>query len=121
MGKFVSYLGLLVVLVLAACQPAGQEPATGGIQVLVVETFLADITRNVAGSQASVASLIPPGLDPHAFEPAPRDVARIAESQLLVINGAGYETWLQPVLANVGGQRQVVVASAGLKSRAARE
>jgi ABC-type Zn uptake system ZnuABC Zn-binding protein ZnuA len=121
MTKFTISLGLLAMLILAACQPGGPATATGGIKVLVVETFLADITRNVAGSQASVDTLIPPGLDPHAFEPAPRDVARIAESQVLVINGAGYETWLQPVLANVGGQRQLVIASAGLKSRAVRE
>ena len=121
MKNIAIYLGLLATIFLVACQPAGPTPAVGGFKVLVVETFLADITRNVAGSRASVDALIPPGLDPHAFEPAPRDVARIAESQVLVVNGAGYETWLQAILKNVGGQRQVVVASAGLTSRSARE
>ncbi len=121
MGKIAINLGLLAVIFLTACQPVGPTPATSGLKVLVVETFLADITRNVAGSRASVDALIPSGLDPHAYEPAPRDVARIAESSVLVINGAGYEAWLQAILNNVGGQRQVVIASAGLKSRSARE
>jgi ABC-type Zn uptake system ZnuABC Zn-binding protein ZnuA len=114
-------VSLLLIMLLAGCQASAPQPVGNGLKVLVVETFLADITRNVAGSRASVDSLVPIGLDPHAFEPAPKDVARLAESQVLVVNGAGLESWLQPVLANVGGQRQVIVASNGLKSRSARE
>jgi ABC-type Zn uptake system ZnuABC Zn-binding protein ZnuA len=60
-------------------------------------------------------------VDPHAFEPAPKDVARIAESAVLLVNGGGLEEWLQPLLTSVGGQRLVVTASAGLTSRTARE
>jgi ABC-type Zn uptake system ZnuABC Zn-binding protein ZnuA len=57
-------------------------------------------------------------MDPHAFDPTPRDVQRISQGQLLVMNGAGFEAWLEPVLENVGGQRTVIEASAGLVSRA---
>jgi ABC-type Zn uptake system ZnuABC Zn-binding protein ZnuA len=121
MTKVVFNVSLMLIMLLAGCQAAAPQPAGAGLKVLVVETFLADITRNVAGSRASVDSLVPLGVDPHAFEPAPKDVARLAESQVLVVNGAGLESWLQPVLANVGGQRQVIVASSGLKSRTARE
>ena len=114
---------LLFSLILAGCQPAAAPatPAASGIKVLAVESFLADVARNVAGSRASVDSLIPLGLDPHAFEPVPKDVARIAESAVLLVNGGGLEAWLQPVLSSVGGQRLVVTASAGLVSRTARE
>lgn len=110
----------LAALCLAGCLPAGTaQPA--GLRVLVVETFLADITQNIAGQRIQVTSLVPLGLDPHAFEPSPQDVARIADSQLLVINGAGFEEWLQPVLSNTGGQHTVIEASAGLQGRSARE
>jgi ABC-type Zn uptake system ZnuABC Zn-binding protein ZnuA len=121
MKQVVINVSLLLIMLLAGCQAATPQPASSGLKVLAVETFLADITRNIAGSRASVDSLIPVGLDPHAFEPAPKDVVRLAESQVLVVNGAGLESWLQPVLTNVGGQRQVIVASSGLKSRTARE
>ena len=107
-------------LVLTGCQTP-VLPAAGGLKVLVVETFLADITQNVAGERVQVEALIPIGLDPHAFEPAPQDIARISSSQVLIVNGAGFESWLKPVLSNAGGQHSVIEASAGLKSRAARE
>lgn len=110
----------LAILILTACQDAAPS-ALGGLKVLAVETFLADIVQNVAGDRLKVDALIPAGLDPHAFEPAPRDVAHISESRVLILNGAGLEEWLAPVLANTSGQRLVIEASAGLQSRTARE
>lgn len=100
---------------LAGCSPAGST--RDAHKVMAVETFLADVTQNVAGDRFRVDSLIPIGLDPHAFEPTPRDAAAIADSSVLVLNGAGFETWLQPILQSAGGQRQVIVASAGLVPR----
>lgn len=111
-------MGLTGCAGLPAAQPAGLAQG-GQLQVLATNDFLADLTRQVAGERASVASLIPAGLDPHAFEPAPRDVARVAASQVLVINGGGLEAWLEGVLANAGGERLVITASQGLTSRAA--
>lgn len=89
--------------------------------MLAVETFLADITQNVAGARLRVGALIPAGADPHTFQPTPQDVARIAESQVLIANGAGLEAWLQEVLENAGGQQLVIEAAAGLVSREASE
>jgi ABC-type Zn uptake system ZnuABC Zn-binding protein ZnuA len=96
------------------------EPSAGllPLKVLAVETFLADITQNIAGERLHVEALVPIGMDPHAFVPTPQDVAKIAESQVLIINGAGFEEWLQEVLANAGGERLVIEAAAGLTSRA---
>lgn len=107
-------------LLVAACQQAASGEQTGP-RVLAVESFLADIAQNVAGERVKVETLMPAGLDPHAFEPTPRDVVRIAESDLLILNGAGFEAWADETLANAGGKRLVIEASAGLESRTARE
>lgn len=113
---------LLFVILFAACQPIASPQAakTGGnakIKVLAVETFLADITRNIAGQRAEVDSLIPLGMDPHVFQPNPQDVVKIADSELLILNGAGFESWAQETLDNAGGSRLVIEASAGLSPR----
>jgi len=85
--------------------------------VLTSATFLADITRNVAGERLDVESLLPVGADPHSYQPTPRDVTKIVQSQLLIINGAEYEHFLEPLLENAEGEREVVEASAGLSPR----
>lgn len=117
--KKIAILIVILSFLLSACQPAAAPaPQTGGaLRVLAVETFLAEITQNVAGDRLQVDSLIPLGLDPHAFEPTPQDVARISQSQVLVVNGGGFEEWLDKILENAGGQRLLIDASAGLTPR----
>ncbi len=92
------------------------------LKVLAAETFLADIARNVAGDQADIRTLMPLGADPHAFEPTPQDLVKIADSQVLIINGAGFEEWLQQKMLETGsGAEQVIEAAAGLQGRQHRE
>lgn len=115
--RFLSLVFALFIVIGVACARSGGTQAlktSERLKVLVVETFLADITQNVAGDRLPVEALIPTGIDPHSFEPTPKEVARIAESQVLIINGAGFEEWLEETLANAGGQRLVIEASAGL-------
>lgn len=107
------WAGLLV-----ACSAKSPVNSAGDLpRVLAVETFLADIAQNVAGERLKVESLMPIGLDPHAFQPTPADVAKISDSQVLIINGDGFETWLDETLKNAGGERLLVEAAAGLQSR----
>ena len=85
------------IVLLAACQPsqepqaASQGASQNAIRMLAVESFLADIAQQVAGDRLQVGTLMPVGLDPHAFEPTPQDVARIADADVLIVNGAGFE------------------------------
>jgi ABC-type Zn uptake system ZnuABC Zn-binding protein ZnuA len=105
----------MLVIGLAACAAPAAQPAA--LKVLAVETFLAEIAQNVAGDRVQVAALMPIGVDPHAFEPTPQDVVKISQSQVLIVNGAGFEEWLDKVLQNAGGTRTLVEAAAGLTMR----
>lgn len=121
----ISALSILAASLLSACRPAATAPAStppsaAALKVLAAQSFLADIAQNVAGERARVETLIPLGVDPHTFQPTPRDVARIAESRVLVVNGAGFERWLQETVENAGGQLIVIEASTGLAGRTAR-
>ena len=104
----------------SACQatPAvGTQESGATLRVLAAESFLADMAQNVAGDRLKVDALLPLGLDPHAFEPTPKDVAKIADSNVLIVNGAGLEKWLTNILENAGGQRLVIEAAAGLNPK----
>ena len=108
-------VALLTVLSISSCgREAVSSSETTDSVILTSTTFLADITRNVAGERLTVESLLPAGADPHSYQPTPRDVTKIVQSKLLIINGAEYEHFLEPLLENAEGEREVIEASAGL-------
>jgi ABC-type Zn uptake system ZnuABC Zn-binding protein ZnuA len=105
---------VLLTLFLGACAAPAPQAKQGGLKVLASTTFLADIAQNVAGDRARVESLLPFGADPHSYQAAPTDVARIAESSVLILNGVEYEHFIKPLLENAGGERVVIEATTGL-------
>jgi len=108
-------LVFLFCLLVSGC---GAKAATSNkLRVVATENFLADIAQNVAGNRATVSALVPSGIDPHDFQPSPKDLAAVAQSRMLIINGAGLEGWLTQALNNIGGSRIVVTASQGLPGR----
>ena len=90
-------------------------PGSSLPRVLAVESFLADIKRYVTGNRLSVDSLIPLGVDPHTYQSTPQDSARITDANVLILNGANLEAFLDPILQNAGMQQQLIIkASEGL-------
>jgi len=107
---------VFTLLLITACQMQNNPAPTSGIKVLAAESFLADIAQQVAGERTQVDGLIPAGLDPHSFEPTPREMAKVADCDLLIISGAGLEDWLKGILINIGGSKKIMEASTGLQS-----
>lgn len=115
------YFILMATLAVVPLERIFAAPAQGvsvpELKVLAVETFLADIARNVAGERSKVSAMLPVGADPHGYDPTPSDIIKVANSNVLVVNGAGFEEFLERLLKNAGGVHRVIDASAGLKSR----
>ncbi|HPH94814.1 MAG TPA: metal ABC transporter substrate-binding protein [Anaerolineaceae bacterium] len=111
----INLLLTITLLALNACS-APPAPAASG-QALAVESFLADIAQNIAGNRITVQTLIPLGLDPHAFEPTPQDVVKLTSTKILILNGAGFEEWLEPVLPESPAGQLRIEAAAGLTPR----
>jgi len=117
---------LILALLLAACHAVTvpsptPRAASPTLKVMAVETFLTDMAQNVAGNRLTVSALLPYGVDPHSYEPTPGDVAEVADSDALIVNGAGLETFLDKLLQSAGGKRKIIEAAAGLTSRETRE
>jgi zinc transport system substrate-binding protein len=70
-----------------------EESAEPKIRVVASFYPLYEFTSHVAGDRAVVSSLVPAGIEPHDWEPTSRDVARVRAADMLVINGAGFESW----------------------------
>ena len=99
-------LALATVLAIAGCQPA-PPPA----KPLVVATIypLWEFSRQVAGDRAEVVSLVPAGVEPHDWEPVPRDVSQVQRAAVFVHTGTDLDAWAEKLLADLGGRRGVVV------------
>lgn len=100
---------LFLAFVLASCS-GGAAP-----DILTTTTILADVARNVVGDQFTVESLLPAGADPHSYQPVPQDAAKVKGSKVLVIHGADYESFMQPLLENADGKEHLIDASTGLR------
>ena len=101
-----------------AASPAAVVPppsvAGAAIKVVTTTTVFADIVRNVAGDHATVVSIIPAGVGPEDYEPTPADAQLLADTDLVVSNGAGLDDFLRRLLGSgTGGQvTQLVLGDA---------
>jgi ABC-type Zn uptake system ZnuABC Zn-binding protein ZnuA len=105
---FLALSGLVIAaLTLPAASPAVQAQGKE-LHVIASTSILADVAANVAGSAASVESLLPIGANTHTAEPSAQDVARLSNADLVLVVGANYEETLLSVLEQAAGDKLVV-------------
>ncbi len=106
---------LFLLLCFSATRLCAQESHAGrGIRVVTTIFPLWEFAREVGGQDAEVELLLPPGVEPHAFEPTPGDVARINEADIFIYTGAEMEPWAQRLLPGITNQNlQIIDASQG--------
>jgi zinc/manganese transport system substrate-binding protein len=110
MKKAVAGLALLLALLLAQTVPI--RAAEGQIAVVAAENFYGDIARQIGGDRVSVVSIMNnPDQDPHLFETTPGIVRQIAAAQIVILNGANYDSWMDKLLA-AGPRRDRIVVNA---------
>ncbi len=86
---------------------SGVAAAQSRPSVVVSIHPLYDLVRQIAGEDADVARLLPVGASAHTFDPTPRDVIRVAQADLIVLNG-GLDIWLHDLVAASGSRARVV-------------
>lgn len=111
MSRRSPWIALAAVLIVSGCQAA--PPAD---KPLVVATIypLWDFSRQVAGDRAEVVSLVPPGVEPHDWEPSPRDVSQVQRASVFVHTGTTLDASAQKLLVEPRSRSAVVDASRGL-------
>ncbi|MFZ0066154.1 MAG: zinc ABC transporter substrate-binding protein [Pseudolabrys sp.] len=119
MKAVVLALGLTLVPVLAQGTPARAEDR---IAVVAAENFYGDIARQIGGERVSVISIMNnPDQDPHLFETTPAIVRQLAGAQVVILNGANYDPWMDKLLAAAPRANRTVISAAQLTGRKAGE
>lgn len=103
-------VGACLAGILAGC---GGDPETAGVdpdalRVVATTTQIGDFARQVGGDEVSVTQILSPNTDAHDYEPRPDDVRAAAEADIVFVNGAGLDPWMEGVIGQSGGDPAVV-------------
>ena len=96
--------GLLFALAARAAEP---------LPVVASFSILGDFVTRVGGERVQVSTLVGPGSDGHVYQPTPADAKRLTQARLVVVNGLGFEGWINRLIKSSGYKGTVVVASKG--------
>ncbi|MCL6479077.1 MAG: metal ABC transporter substrate-binding protein [Peptococcaceae bacterium] len=90
-------------------KPANSEPDSRKIKVFTTIYPLYDFTKNICREKAEVHLLVPPGSEPHDWEPTPKEFAELQNADVFIYTGAGMESWADNVLKAISAPKLVIV------------
>ncbi|ABO51151.1 periplasmic solute binding protein [Desulforamulus reducens MI-1] len=70
---------------------------------------LYDFAKQVGGNHVIVKNIIPPGSEPHEWEPSPQDVAQMTEADVIILSGTGVEPWADKIITSLDRQKITVI------------
>ncbi|MYJ78206.1 MAG: zinc ABC transporter substrate-binding protein [Caldilineaceae bacterium SB0670_bin_27] len=111
---------LAIIILIAACSPAAPgttaAPAEGErLRVVASLSPIKNIVYNIGGDRIDLVGILPPGVDPHTFEPKPSDAVKVAEADLIFLNGIHLdETTLKLAEANLKEGAEIIELAAAV-------
>ena len=119
--KFASIIGLLTLLslIMVGCSNK-QDSAKQSDKISIVTTtnVYSDIAKNIVGKYGTATAIInKSSIDPHDFDPTTADAKKVAQANIIVANGLGYDSWMNKLAKSVN-KKPVLVGEdlMGLKS-----
>ncbi len=110
--------GLLAAVAILLAQTAAAQPVPTTINIVAAENFYGDVAQQVAGANATVASILSnPDQDPHLFEVSPSVARLLSSAAIVVYNGADYDPWMTKLLAVSRSPNRRVIVVANLMHR----
>ncbi len=77
--------------------PADNQEQPAKIQISATFYPLAEFAEHVGGESVKVTQVIPNGAEPHEYEPTAKDIARIYNDGIFLVNGANLDTWAEKI------------------------
>lgn len=110
-------LGICTALLLVTGGCHRQEQAAPGGKLTIITTLfpLYDFAKQLGKDKVAVTLLLPPGVEPHNFEPRPADIVRINQADLFVYTDKYMEPWAAKIISGLNsGKISVVDSSKGI-------
>ncbi len=84
------------------------------VKIVASFSILGDMVANVVKDRGAVTTIVGPNADAHVYSPTAGDAVAAARADIIFVNGLGFETWSDDLIANSGTKAQVVVATDGI-------
>ncbi len=107
---------IISAIVLAATLIAPGLRAAELPKVVASFSILGDIVHEVGGNRIAITTLVGPDGDAHVYQPTPADARAVADARLVVVNGLGFEGWLDRLVSAAGYKGSIAVATEGLSA-----
>lgn len=115
---FLMLLGVLFGMLLSGCTSAAPQKtaAAASGKMVIATTFypLYDLAQKVAGPDAEVFSIVPAGIEPHGFEPTPKEIARVSEATAYILLGTSFAPFEEKIVYGLPSSVSVIVAGKGV-------
>lgn len=112
-----AFIGLILLGLVAACQPSGSSSDNGQLQVVTTTTMITDVVQQIGGKAIQVNGLMGAGVDPHLYKASEGDVNQLFNADLVVYNGLHLEGKLEDIFEKMRQRNRRVVAVADTISK----
>ena len=100
------FFSMLMLLLCAGC--AHNETSSAKLTVSASFFPMAEFTRAVGQENISLQVIVPDGVEPHDWEPSPKDLAKLESSKVFIYNGY-VEPWAGNALENLSNKKIITV------------
>ena len=107
------FLGMLTLNLFVTGCARHEQKQSAKLKVITSLFPLYDFARTIAGDKGEVTLLLPPGMEPHSYEPKPDDIMRIGKAGLFIYSNRYMEPWADTILKGID-RRKLRVVDAGL-------
>lgn len=87
---------------------------SGKLKVVAATTQIQDFVKQIAGDRVELTGLLKPGGSAHSFDPSPADLQALAVADVLIVNGAGLDDFLDSAVEAAGFNGEKVIAADGV-------
>lgn len=87
---------------------------TQKLKVVASFSVIADMINQIAGDKVDLFTIVGANTDAHIYEPKPHDLKSLKEADLLILNGFGFESWIEKLIESSGFKGKKIIASNGI-------
>ena len=112
MKKFISVMLCITALMTVFCSCGKQDDKNNDGKLNIVATIFPpyDFAREIGGDRVNASMLLKPGMESHSYDPTPKDIIEIQESDLFIYVGGESDEWVKDILESGDKKPKKIIA-----------